>query len=163
MSDRTCAFIEIGGRLPRSKANTLLEAINRTRVSHDWGDATFQPETADDLLTVTKDSHLWLCDDQASYGEFPEFESVCRRLALFYIRCSDGGVVYDAGRVDWRPGMKKPLARRCSTESNGCILVPQEAVEKALAALDSGHVPEARGLLRWICRQVPPVPPFEIV
>jgi len=163
MSERSCAWIQIGGRIPRSKVNQLIEEIAKAGLATDWGDGSFVPKSATELLEGLKESRLWLCDDQASYGEFPELERTCRRLALAYTRCSDGGVVYDASRVDWRPGMKKPLARRCSTESEGCILVPQEAVERVLEALEKTHIRQARRLLRGICTQIPPVPPFEIV
>lgn len=163
MSDRTCACIEIGGRLPRSKAQQLLEAINETRVSLDWGDATFEPNFADDLLTVLKNDRLWLCDDQASYGEFPVLETTCRRLKLPYTRCSDGGVVYSPERVDWRPGMSQPLVRICRSESNEQILIPQESVEMALKALEVGRIAEARRLLQSVCPHVPPLPPFGLV
>jgi len=163
MSDRTCASIEIGGRLPRSHTETLITAIKQAGVSLDWGDAHFEPHTVEQLTQSLKEDRLWLCDDQANYGEFPALESTCRRLKLAYTRCSDGGVVYDAGRVDWRPGMTKPLARRCSTESNGCILVPQEAVEKALVALRNGDNAETRRRLETVCVTLPPLPPFEVV
>lgn len=163
MSERSSAWIQIGGRIPRSKVHQLIEEITKSGVATDWGDATYEPKSVDELLEALKEGRLWLCDDQARYGEFPELEKICRRVKLAYTRCSDGGVVYDASRVDWRPGMKKPLARRCSTESEGCILVPQEAVEKVLVALDKTHIRQARRLLRAICTQVPSVPAFEIV
>ncbi len=163
MSERMSGWIQIGGKLPRSKAKRLCAAISTVRVSLDWGDATFEPRSPEELLAARKDERLWLCDNEASWGEFPDLEEACRELGLAYTRCSDGASVYDAERVDWRPGMKSPLSRISSNESGEKILIAEEPVRNALAALDAGNAPTAKRILQSLCHGIPPVPPFEIV
>lgn len=163
MSERMSGWIQIGGKLPRSKARQLCEAISTSRVSLDWGDATFEPKSPEELFAARKDDRLWLCDNEASWGEFPDLEEACRELGLPYTRCSDGTGVYDAERVDWRPGMESPLSRICSNESGEKILIAEESVRNALAALEAGNTPTAKRILQGLCHSIPPVPPFEIV
>jgi hypothetical protein len=163
MSERFATWMQIGGKVPRSKINQLLKAIAAAGVSLEWGDAPFAPNSADDLLAARQDGYLELCDDEASWGQFPELEQACRKLRLAYIRCSDGSFAYDANRVDWRPGMKEPLARRSSTEHNGEPFVLASSVKEALAILEAGDVPKAIAKLRALCPNIPELPPFEIV
>lgn len=163
MSERMSGWIQIGGKLPRSKARQLCTAISTARVSLDWGDATFEPKSPEELLAAREDDRLWLCDNEASWGEFPDLEEACRKLGLAYTRCSDGASVYDAERVDWRPGMKEPLSRICSNESGEKILIAEESVRNALAALEAGNAPTAKRILQSLCHNILPVPPFEIV
>lgn len=163
MSERMSAWIQIGGPLPRSMTKPLCTAISTCCVSQEWGDATFEPKTPEDLLTARKDERIWLCDNEAAWGEFPDLEQTCRKLGLAYIRCSDGAAIYDAERVDWRPGMKKPVSRICSNESGSKILVAEESVRNALEALEAGNVPIAKRILRVLCRSISTVPAFEIV
>ena len=163
MSERMSGWIQIGGKLQRSQAEQLCTAISTDRVSLDWGDATFEPKSPEQLMAARKDERLWLCDNEASWGEFPDLEEACRELRLAYTRCSDGASVYDAERVDWRPGMESPLSRICSNESGKKILVAEESVRNALETLEAGNAPTAKRLLQSLCHSIPPVPPFEIV
>jgi len=155
-------WIQIGGKLPRSQAEQLCDAISSDRVSLNWDDAAFEPKAPEELLAARKDDRLWLCDNEAAWGEFPDLEQACRELELAYTRCSDGASVYDAERVDWRPGMESPLSRICSNESGTKILIPEEPVQKALEALEAGNAPTAKHILQSLCHSIPPVPPFEI-
>jgi hypothetical protein len=163
MSERMSGWIQIGGTLPRSHAEQLCSAISTDRVSLEWGDATFEPKSPEELMAARKDGRLWLCDNEASWGEFPDLEQTCRDLGLAYTRCSDGASMYDAERVDWRPEMKAPLSRICSNESGEKILVAEEPARNALAALEAGNAPTAKRILQSLCHNIPPVPPFEIV
>ena len=163
MSERMSGWIQIGGTLPRSQTEQLCTAISSERVSLDWGDATFEPKSPEELIAARKDERLWLCDNEASWGEFPDLEEACRELGLAYTRCSDGASTYDAERDDWRPGMKSPLSRICSNESGNNILIAEEPVRNALEALDAGNFPTAKRILQSLCHSIPPVPPFEIV
>ncbi len=162
MSERYAASIKIGGEIRRSRLPRLLEAIRAASVSHEWGDACFEPTSAEDLMNAIRDSHLFLCDDQTRYGEFPELETTCRKLGLSYTRWSEGYCQCDAEVVDWRPGMTKPLARTGSN-SNNATFVPTDEVCKALRQLESNHVRRARQLLRTLCPDIPPLPSFKIV
>ena len=162
MSERMSGWIQIGGKLPRSSAEQLCIAILTNRVSLEWGDATFEPKSLKELVAARKDERLWLCDNEASWGEFPDLEQACRELGLAYIRCSDGASTYDAKRVDWRPGMKEPLSRICSNESGNKILVAEESVRQALEALEAGNAPGAKRILQSLRHTISPVPPFVI-
>lgn len=163
MSERLSTWIRIGGRVKRSRLKPLLKAICDAGVRTDWGDAWFEPKAADELLEAKQESHLYLCDDEARYGEFPEIEKVCRRLKLSYRRQCDGGCVYDPELVDWRPGMKDPVAQRASTEHEGEALILASAVKEALALLEADKVRPAINKLKKLCMVVADLPPFEIV
>ncbi len=162
MSERLCAEIRIGGRLSRGQLPEFLKAVSKARVSLEWGDACFTPTTADELLESLRDGRLWLCDDQASYGEFPELESACRALGLSYTRRSEGKYERDAEIVEWRPGMAEPLSRVGSNHSQSAY-VPVEEVAKALKHLEAGRAGKAKKILRTLCPQLPELPPFKIV
>lgn len=162
MSERFAAWIQIGGKVPRFKIKQLTKAIAAAGVSLEWGDALFTPNTPEELLASRKDGYLWLCDDEASWGQFPELETTCRKLELPYTRCCDGGCSYDAERVDWRPGIKEPLSRRSSTERSGETLVLAGEVKAVLVMLEAGDVLKAAAKLRSLCPDIPDLPPFEI-
>jgi hypothetical protein len=162
MSERYAASIKIGGEIRRSRLPVLLEAIRTASVSHEWGDACFEPTSAEDLVSAIRDGHLFLCDDQTRYGEFPELEAACRKLRLPYTRWSEGYCECNAEIVDWRRGMKKPLILTGSN-SGDATFVPTDEVRKALRQLESNHIGRARELLRRLCADVPVPPAFKIV
>jgi hypothetical protein len=117
---------------------------------------------AEELLESLRDNRLWLCDDQASYGEFPELESACQNLSLSYTRHSEGKYEYDAEVIEWRPGMTEPLVRVGSNHDEGAY-VPVKEVEKALKHLEANRIGKAKKLLLALCPKIPKLPPFEIV
>ena len=162
MSERYAASIKIGGEIRRSRLPELLEAIRAASVSHEWGEPPFDPKSAEDLITAVRDGHLFLCDDQTRYGEFPELEATCRKLRLPYTRWSEGYCAYDAEVVEWLPGLKRPLARTGSN-SNNATFVPTKEVCKALKQLESNHTGRAREILRTLCPDIPQLPRFKIV
>ena len=163
MSAHYAAWVRIGGRIKRSKIEQLLKAIREASVSLEWGDAPFAPQSDDELLTVRRDGHLWFCDDQARWGEFPELEGACRKLKLGYSRHTEGACDCDAERVDFRPGMKEPLVRIGSNVNSNVTYVPTEAVRKALALLEGDQSEKALRVLRKLCPDVSELPAFEIV
>ncbi len=163
MSARYTAWIRIGGTVERAKTESLLEAIRQAYVKVDWGEAPLEPTGPDDLLAVRSDERLWLCDEEAKYGEFPKLEETCRNLGLAYQRFCEGWCGYDAEITDWRPGMDEPLIRTCSNEDSEIVLVDASTVVEALTAIEEGRCQEAIGRLRSLCPQVPDLPPFEIV
>lgn len=162
MSERYAASIKIGGEIRRSRLPQLLEAIRTASVSHEWGEPPFELTSAEDLVNAIRDGHLFLCDDQTRYGEFPEVEAACRKLRLPYTVWSEGYCGYDASVVEWRPGMKKPVVR-VGSNSNNATFVPTEEVCKVLKELESNHIGRARELLRRLCPNVPVLPAFQIV
>lgn len=162
MPERIAAYIMIGGRLPRLRLPALLKAITVEGITLDWGECLFEPTTAEQLLTAIRDGRIWLCDEQASWGEFPDLEKACRTLQLGYTRHSDAGLEWDAELVEWRPRMSKPVvntASNCGTTT----YVPVQEVKKALRHLQARRIAEATKLLRRLCPSVPRLPPFEIV
>ena len=162
MSERFAGYIIIGGRLRRSQLNDLLKAVREAGAALDWGEPPFAPATAEQLLTALRDRHLWLCDEQASWGEFPELEKTCRTLGLGYTRHSDSGIEWDAELVEWRSGMAKPLAWIASNWSMRTFL-PTDQARKVLKQLTAGRVAEATRLLRGLCPNVSRLPAFRIV
>ena len=84
MSERYCAWIRIGGRINASKTRPLLKTIREAGASLGWGEPLATPESTAELIKGLQDDWLWLCDDQARYGEFPELEAACQRLGLDY-------------------------------------------------------------------------------
>lgn len=162
MSDRLAAHISIGGRLARAKVPKLLDAIASSDVSLEWGDRCFRATSGEGLLNACKQGELILCDDQASWGEFPELEAACRKLGLSYDRFSEGKYEHDPEIVVWRPGMKEPLIHRGSN-SGESIYVPADEVKKALKHLEAGRAIKAKKILQKLCPEVPELPTFEIV
>ena len=59
--------------------------------------------------------------------------------------------------------MTEPLFRTGSNAGNDVSLVDEDAVRKALTAIEAGRVAEATSALRRLCPDVPEVPPFTIV
>ncbi len=162
MSERYAANITIGGQIKRSDLAVLLEAISKASVCHEWGDPPFEPKSAEELAAAVREDHLFLCDDQTHYGEFPELETTCRELGLSFTRWCEGYCEYDAEVVDWRPGMTEPLCRTGSN-SGDATFVPADEVRKALKHLESNHIGRARELLRKLCPDIPDLPPLTIV
>jgi len=163
MSSRYAAWISIGGSVERRQAETLLKAIREAWVRRDWGDAPFEPSTVDELLDAREDGWLWLCDEEAKYGEFEAIEGACRELGLSFCRHTEATCGEDSILIDWRPGMEEPLVRTGSNDNSDIALVAEEPVGKALAALEAGEASEAIRILKDLCSHVPDLPPFEVV
>jgi len=114
MADRMPAEIQIGGKIRRSVAEALCSVVADAGGSLDWGEAQFQPETTDDLLSARSDDEgphiLKLYDDQARWGEFATLETFLREQGIPYRRYTDGKFDYDpeieafhpdCGLVEW--------------------------------------------------------------
>ena len=162
MSKGYWTWIRIGGAVERPRVEALLRVIRRAQVGLDWF-GLFEPEDPEHLLESLTDDWLWLCDTAARDGDLPGMEEVCQNLGLPYRKhiegcCGDGAVL-----IDWRPGMTEPLVRTGSNAGDEISLVDEEAVRKALTALEAGCVSEATAILRRLCPDVPDVPPFTIV
>lgn len=163
MSERYATWIQIGGRIKRSRIDSFLKAIREAAVRTDWGEAYFEPQTPEELLEACKDGHLQLCDEEARYGEFPELEKACRRLRLSYRRHCEGMCGYDAELLDWRPGMKEPVAHKSSNEHTDETLVLASAVTEAITLLEAGNTQQGIEALKHLCPQLPELPPLEII
>ena len=163
MSDSYCAWIRIGGKIEIARAGPLIQAINESGVSTEWGAEPFVPKKARDLLKARDEDWIWLCDTEASYGEFPEIEKACRELSLGYRSHCEAWCSQDAQIADWRPGMKKPLVRTASTSEIDVVFVDVDLVAEALSQIESGRTKQGIVKLRKLCPQFPDLPPFEIV
>ncbi len=84
MSSRYAAWIRIGGSVERANAQPLLKAVRDAWAKRDWNADPFQPSTIDELLDARADGWLWLCDEEAKYGEFEDIERACRELGLSF-------------------------------------------------------------------------------
>ena len=162
MSSRYAAWIRIGGTVERANAEPLLKAVREARAKRDWLAAPFEPSTVDELLEAREDGWLCLRDEEARYGEFEDIERACRELGLCYCRHTEAWCGDDAVLLDWRPGMEEPLVRTGSNDNSGTVLVSEETVSEALAALEAGGASEAIRILKSLCQQVPDLPPFEV-
>ncbi len=173
MSERMAAQIWIGGRLSANQADELCGAIATEGVSLEWGGGQFSPSTPQDLLQAHveyPDSHaLWLCDDQASWGEFNDLESLLQEHAIPYTRQSEGGGGYNGEIVEYRPG-SDPVC--IPVDANGSPTVDMDAMRRVAKALDiairrfdAGEVCKAvlrlKRARQSLCKQLPPdIPPL---
>lgn len=163
MSARYSAWIRIGGRLDRSRAGVLLKAVNEAGASLEWGDAPFEPSSTEELIQALQDDWLFLCDEQAAYGEFPELEETCRRLGLSYTRHTEAFCDCDAELVDWRPGMAEPLVRVGSNVDPAKTFIAADTVKAVRICLENGKVQQAMDMLRDLCPEVSDLPHFELI
>lgn len=160
MSDHYATWIRIGGILKRRQAAFFLEVLRAQGTGLEWGEAPVAPHTIEELLSVLRDGRLWLCDDRATDGAFPELEAACRKLRLSYTRHTESGCGFDAERVDWRPGMRRPLLRIGSNVNSSETLVPAYALTRVIRDLERGRVEWALAALQKLCPALPEVPPL---
>jgi hypothetical protein len=180
MSDRIPAEIWIGGKIADSLIPSLCAAISDEGVSLEWGDAQFCPTSAADLVNaLDQDAEggplLWLCDDEASCGEFDVLETFLDEHGIPFTRQTDGRYEYEPERVEFRPGSEKvrlALDRSGEAIVPAALLIDLEAVlTKVLQLAQSGHFKRAtnsleaamKKLRRNLPPSVPPLEPFEIV
>ena len=109
MSERMPAEIWIGGKIVDSAVPDLCAAIARERVLAEWGDGPFHPAIAEDLIEAVRPNGeqvplLWLCDDQALWGEFASLERFLQEHQISFTRLSAGRYEYDPEMVTYRPG-----------------------------------------------------------
>ena len=108
MSEPIPAEISIGGQIRAELVAGLCRAIADQYVSLEWGDARFEPQTADDLLSAcqlkTGVRLLWLCADQANYGELRQLEAFLVGAGIPFRRRSNATYQFDAEVVEFRAG-----------------------------------------------------------
>jgi hypothetical protein len=179
MSEPILAEISIGGRIHRELAGNLLTAIRDQRVSLEWGDARFEPQTPEELLWACQVKEgvrvLWLCDDQANYGEFRQLEAFLVGAGIAFDRRSNATFQFDAEVVQFRPGMS-PV--KYPSDSSGRPFVPAALMASIAKALDQAAdtaegqtslelLRRLRGLQQLVHehvpRALPPLAAFEIV
>jgi hypothetical protein len=175
MSEHIAAEIWIGGKVPLALVPNLCEAIRREGVALDWGDAVFQPRSAEDLLDARKDydqgiTLLWLCDDRASWGQFEALESFLQRNGISFRRRSEGTSEYAPEVVEHRNGVG--LISLATTATGEPVVAAAElapiatALSDATGALRSDRAKDAIAVLETaqesLRAMLPPVlPPLE--
>ena len=145
------------------------------------GAGNFYPQNAADLLqAVTKGPQkeilLWLCDEEATWGQFESLETFLRDNKIPYDRHSSGKYDLDAEIASYRPGdglYVWPTNLEGEPVVAGSLL---GKVEKKLAgfveSLRRGKIepdriiPRAEGILTQLRKtlppKLPPLPPFTI-
>lgn len=180
MSDRMAAEIWIGGKVPVELVPDLCATIGGEYVALEWGDARFQPHTAEDLLQACREDHrgvglLWLCHDEARWGEFEDLEGFLREHGIAFTRHTAARYEYDAETVEHR--RQSGLVALATNGSREPVVPASKLtpVEKSLAkGIDQLGRGKTTGGLRNLKRAmrllreelppaVPPLEPFEIV
>ena len=178
MSDHMAAEIGIGGKVPISLVPDLCAAIAQERISRTWGDGNFRPESEEELTEAFTENDdglrlLWLCDDEACYGEFGALEAFLEKHRIPFRRRREGMCEHEPLIVEYRP---ETGVLAFHADNAGRAVIPVDGfrpVEKILAeAVDqdrnsSGEtmalVEAALKLLReHLPPSVPPLEPFEI-
>lgn len=164
MSERVLAIIKIGGQLDASKAERLIDDINNAEVFAHEGDVYFEPLTVDDLLAArTPEGHLYLCDDEAAWGDMPAIVACCREMGLPYRLWHESMSEFGSLISVWFPGMDHAASLtgdHCNPDS---FLVEGTVVQRALTAIENDNIGEAVQELKAILPEVPALPPFEVI
>jgi hypothetical protein len=179
MSEQMAAEIWIGGKIAASLVPGLCAAIAKEYVSLEWGDSHFRPSTADELLAACRENEqdvrlLWLCDDQARWGEFEDLEQFLREHDIAFTRRSDGRYEYEPAIAEYRPNEGVFVL---AANNSGEVVIPAyelATVETSLAeAVQLAHGnekekawPLVESALRVLREKLPPklpaLEPFEI-
>jgi hypothetical protein len=180
MADRIPAEIWIGGKIAATLVPGLCAAISDAGASLAWGDVQFCPADADDLTNALVDSAdgvplLWLCDDEASWGEFDGLEKFLEEHHILFTRQSEGRYEHEPERVEFRPGAGKVCL---ATDRSGEAVVRaaelgdlEGTLTKTLQLVQGGQSKRVASSLRAAIKTlrralppaVPPLEPFEIV
>lgn len=165
MADYMAAQITIGGRIPHRLVPKLCSAIARQCVGLEWGDTTFRPETAQDLLEVRcqLDGRLYLrlSDDEVAYGQFRQVEEFLVRHKIPYDRHSEGKYKHDPVFVFFRPP-RAPIALLAT--SAGHVVTHAEGLWSLAAKFSAENSrgdarTSSRSFVRRLRRALPPQPP----
>ena len=149
MAERMAAEITIGGTIPASLVPQFCRTIIEEGVSHAWGDAPFRPLSAADLLDTLSDGLLWLCDHQASWGQFDALERLLQEHNVPFDRKSGGKYEYDAEMVHYRPHLPELLC--VITDANGEPVVVADNLKPVDEALDRAQrEPTRSGMLEAV-------------
>jgi hypothetical protein len=176
MADCMAAEIWIGGPVPASLVPELCAAISEQSVALEWGEPIFEPGSGDDLMAVRRERDgtllLWLCDNEARWGEFDSLELFLREHNIPFTRKSDGGYEYDPEMIEFRPGRE---AEQVLTDKWGELVVAVSLLNELKAGLDAIEsaptrtemIEQIQAVRRLVEKRLPPMLPpletFEIV
>jgi len=178
MTERMAAEIWIGGQLSTKQAEELRGAINDEWVSLQWGGGQFRPAGPRDLLQASVEHDdvqlLWLCNDQASWGEFADLEAFLQAHEIPYTRRSEAGGGYNGEIAEYRPP-DDPVHMPVDSDGNPTVHVDTmrdvaKSLDDAMELLESREVRKAKVRLKKVRAalhehlppEVPPLPSFEI-
>jgi len=177
MGDRFAGEISIGGDIPRSKVQGLIDAIHSDSPEVDWGDKQINLGDPEENLDasiaklmefVVKDSPeetrsnepglLFLCDSDALYGEFNAIEAFCRENNISYNRHSKGYCEYSPERSIFHACGE--CTQTFDTNEDGDQMIKAEVVE-ALLGFDT--ITEIKHQIRDLIHCKTEIPPFKII
>jgi hypothetical protein len=177
MADRMSAEIWIGGSIPESLVEEFCGVLRTESLSPDYGEASFEPQDAEELLDGTlKDSGLLrLCDDEVAYGEFDDLETWLQEHGIPYTRRSDGKYEHDPVVVEFRPNSG---LHACTANKGLQAVVEVQPLRKVVRRLQAAMEASAKKKPKKARKQIkqalklmtrhlppdwPPLPPLEIV
>ena len=149
MADRYPAEIHIGGPIPRTVLDELVEQIVVTGASLDgYGENTVTDASISNILREGQIIDLF--DDQAQYGRFEELEDFLVRRGIHFDLHSDAHCEYDGENVYYRGGQR---VLSLPATQNGNILIHHEDVMKILNNNDLDDQDKLKALVKLV---VPP-------
>ncbi|SRR6266481_6830174 len=143
MSEPIPACISIGGKVAADLVPELCKAISAERVALEWGDAHFEPQSAEHLLDACEEidgvNVLWLCDEQANWGRFSDLEEFLVKHGIPFDLQADGKAESNAELIAFRPG-SQPVRVITSVDGDPVVSAWSLAPVKAAleAAMDAG-------------------------
>ena len=191
MSDRYCAEISIGGKVPKSKIAGLISAINSQECRTGWGGSPVDlgdPEEEldyaigklkeliwdEDKHTGDKKGLLWLCDPEARWGELDEIRGYCDENDIGYHHFSEGYGEYDPEVKEFRPGWDEfdsyitdqdgnPM--NCGTQVSPLLDVLNHVdwTQKVNPILVKQIIKHSKALRSLLPKKTEPLEPFEII
>lgn len=133
MSDRFATQIQIGGRLKSLKIKELIDAINASEMSLEWGENVVDDlKTKEDLLECVdgKTKTIILKDSERSWDiDSDDLEKTLQKLNLCYLKNVDADHGYDGELKFWSPqdGLIEQM-----TDSSGHVIATQEELKEIL-------------------------------
>jgi len=138
MADHMAAEIWIGGKMNASLVSEFCNAISEQCVSLEWGGSHFQPSVTADLMDHRRElgnaQVLWLCDDQARWGEIAALEAFLQKHNVPFTRQTDGKYEYDPEVLEFRPG-REPTSS--TTNKSGEPVIPISTLTELAKGLDA--------------------------
>jgi len=101
--------IWIGGNIRKALSPIFAPPSPPRALPSNGARERFAPKTVQDLKTSLRQNDqgewlLWLCDDQASWGQFEGLDGFCGNTVLPTRAASEGPLRYDPELVEYRPG-----------------------------------------------------------
>lgn len=171
MGEFVYANMRIGGKLPRSKLQALIAAIEEQRPDDtswsSWKNGHIDLTPPDDLDIVDSNGHVTVEDCEASGGHMEPLETFCKENGLPFDLYFDQSVEYGPGIDYYRPGRLPEIeCLVCDHERHPVIRV--DDLREAIHDVIESDEPTLRLLLDRLetlmpSRDLETLPKFEIV